>query len=609
MAFIKDIKIEDNAAPAAATSKIVAQRLGKTLRERFQDYIHKRECTPEMSDYDIKMASRAIAAFSVYSLASVDEVVAGQSVCDSSKDGGIDAICVNHNEKLVIIVQSKFNQAGNGTWTKDDFLAFKFACERVQLKEYYRFDEVLQSMSSDIDIGLSSQDYKFLFVMAHTGKRGAAETILDDMKLWQDELNSAALAPETLPQDDLPFQVHLVSAEDLTEWLQAGTHVSIDLDDVEIEDYGQKKEPYLSFYGQISGDQILEWWESHGTRLFSRNIRNILGDTEVNNSIKETANHTPEMFWYYNNGITLLVSDIQPHRRNASRDTTRGTFRFSNVSVINGAQTVSTLGQIFKGNTEERSTTLSKIKISARFIKVNDTDNAEIATTITKANNHQNRVLGRDFASHHPEQIRISKELAVEGYQYQLLRTSGQTTPSEQTTIDLDEALDGLACLTMSSSILTTLKVKRGRFFESLDGNFYKSIFNPTVSGIKVINSVTHLRAIEKLISEKLERIDRATKRKLHLIVTHANRVLTSVLLRESCGILNASEIVPPKETELLTELNFICDEVEGYIEREYTNAYPARFFANTEKVTELLEYLRGKLKSAHRPQDAAKPS
>lgn len=598
MAFIKDIRIEDNATPAAATSRIVAQRLGKTLRERFQDHIHKRECTADMPDYEVKMASRAIAAFSIYSLASVDEATAGKSVCDSSADGGIDAICVNHNEKLVVIVQSKFNQAGNGTWIRDDFLAFKFACERLQLEEYCRFDEILQAMSPDIDIGLSSPDYKFLFVMAHTGKRGAAEAILSDMQLWQDELNSAALAPDTLSQDELPFQVHLVSAEDLTEWLQAGTHISIDLDDVEIDSYGQKNEPYLSVYGQVSGDQILEWWESHGTRLFSKNIRNLLGDTEVNSSIKETANSAPEMFWYYNNGITLLVSDIQPHRRNASRDTARGTFKFLNVSIINGAQTVSTIGQIFKGIAEERSTTLSKIRVSARFIKVNDTENAEVAASITKANNHQNRVLGRDFASQHPEQIRLAKELAVEGYQYQLLRTSPQIGLREPTVIDLDEALDGLACLTKSSSILTTLKGKRGRFFESLDGNFYKAIFNPTVSGIKVINSVTHLRVIDRLIFEKLEGIDRRTKRKQHLIVTHANRALTSLLLREVCRIFSATEIVRPDEPQLSEKLNFLCDEIERYIEHKYTNAYPARFFENTEKVDEIIDHLTNKLKS-----------
>ncbi|MFL0808761.1 MAG: AIPR family protein [Oceanobacter sp.] len=598
MAFVKDITIKDNAVPAAATSRIMAQRLGNSLRERFQDFIHKRECDSGCSDYDVKMASRAIAAFSVYNLAAVDDVVAGQSVCDSSKDGGIDAICVNHNEKRVIVVQSKFNQSGNGTWVKDDFLSFKDACERLQMGEFHRFDEILQRVSDDIETGLGSSDYKFLFVMAHTGKRGAAETILGDMQQWQDELNAAALIPVSIAQDDLPFQVHLVSAEDLTEWLQAGTHVNIDLEDVEIENYGQKTEPHLAFYGQISGDQIVEWWENHGTRLFSKNIRNLLGNTDVNESIKNSAINHPEMFWYYNNGITLLVSDINPHRRNATRGTSRGTFQFLNVSVINGAQTVSTIGQIFKHISDENVNSLSQIKIPARFIKVTDTENAEVATAITKANNHQNRVLGRDFASQHTEQLRISREVAIESYQYQLLRTAVHNIDTDENTIDLDEALDGLACLSMTPTLIATLKAQRGRFFENLDGSLYKSVFNPTVSGIKVVNAVIHLRVIEKLIESKLMIVDRNANRKRHLIITHANRVLTALLINKESRILNATEIVTPNERHLSSKLDFLCQETEGYIEDNYTNAYPARFFSNVEKVTEILKILTEKLQN-----------
>lgn len=596
MAFVKDIKIADNATPAAATSRIVAQRLGKSLRERFQDFIHKRECDPCQDDYDVKMASRAIAAFSIYNLAVVDDVTAGQSVCDSSEDGGIDALCVNHSEKRVVVVQSKFNRKGNSTWTREHFLSFKDACEKLQLEEYSRFDRILQRMASDIEIGLESQDYKFLFVMAHTGKRGAAEAILSDMQRWQDELNLAALTPENIPQDDLPFQVHLVSAEDLTEWLQAGTHINIDLDDVEIENYGQKDEPYLAFYGQIGGDQILEWWEAHGTRLFDKNIRNLLGSTDVNESIRNTAINNPEMFWYYNNGITLLVSDILPHRRNASKGTTRGTFKFLNASVINGAQTVSTIGQIYRASSEDNRNNLAQIKIPARFIKVADIENAEVATAITKANNHQNRVLGRDFASQHVEQLRISKELAVENYQYQLLRTDDQYVHVDASTIDLDEALDGLACLAMSASIIATLKDKRGRFFENLDGHLYKSVFNPTVSGIKVINAVVHLRVIERLIDSKLSTTDRSTHRKRHLIITHGNRVITALLLNKVSNIATAMELISPDEELLSRKLDLIIDEAEQYIGRNYTNAYPARFFGNVEKVNEILNVLSDKL-------------
>lgn len=599
MAFIKDISIDDNRTPAAATSKVVAKRLGKSLRERYQDYIHKRECEPGHKGYDVKMSSRAIAAFTIYNLAVVDDATAGKSVCDSSKDGGIDALCVNHKEKMVVVVQSKFNQSGNGTWTKDDFLSFKDACEKLQSEKYHRFDGILQKMANDIQSAIDCPDYKFLFVMAHTGKRGAAKDILSDMQEWQDELNSASIFNDKIPpQDELPFQVHLVSVEDLTEWLQAGKHVNIDLNDVEIEHYGQKNDPHLSFYGQISGDQILEWWKAHGKRLFSKNIRNLLGSTDVNDSIKNTALEKPEMFWYYNNGITVLVSDIRPYMRNANRETKIGRFDFKNASVINGAQTVSTIGQSFNNITEENRNILAQIKVSARFIKVADFENTEVAIAITQANNHQNRVLGRDFASQHTEQLRLARELAIENYQYQLLRTSDSNEPIEANIIDLDEALDALACLTMTKSVVATLKDKRGRFFENLEGSPYKSVFNPTVSGITLINAVIHLRVIEKLINEKLEHTDRNTHRKRHGIITHSNRVLTSLLLNKECNIARATEIIAPNEESLSQKLDFLINKTEEYINAKHTNAYPARFFVNVEKVGEILSVLGTALES-----------
>ncbi len=60
MAFVSDLTPEDNSSPAGATASVTAERIGNTLRERFQDYIHKRECAPTQADYNVKMASRAM---------------------------------------------------------------------------------------------------------------------------------------------------------------------------------------------------------------------------------------------------------------------------------------------------------------------------------------------------------------------------------------------------------------------------------------------------------------------------------------------------------------------------------------------------------------------
>lgn len=245
MAFIVDIRVEDNAVAAPATAQVIAQRLGSGLRERFEAHIHKRECQPGQQDYNTKMASRALAAFTMYQLGSVDEKQAGESVCDSSDDGGIDGIVVNHSEKIVVVVQSKFNQAGNGTWTKADFICFKDACEKLQNERYELFDQILQDKSSDISTAINSFDYKFIFAMTHTGKKGASEEVLRDMQEWQTQLNVASFTPEGSPKEEWGFQVHLVSSEDLVHWLQTGSRGKIDLQGVEIERYGCLNEPWL----------------------------------------------------------------------------------------------------------------------------------------------------------------------------------------------------------------------------------------------------------------------------------------------------------------------------------------------------------------------------
>lgn len=584
MSFVTDIKIEDNAVAAPATAQVMSQRLGSVLRERYEDHIHKRECDPAQQDYNVKMASRALAAFTMYQLGCVDDKYAGESVCDSSHDGGIDGIAINHNEKIVVVVQSKFNQAGNGTWSRADFMCFKDACEKLQNERYELFDQVLQNKSGEISAALGSFEYKFIFAMTHTGKKGAAEEILNDMVEWQNQLNAAAFTPEDEPKENWGFQVHLISSEDMMLWLQNGSRSQIDLNNIEIERFGFLTEPHKAFYGAVSGDQIADWWRIHGARLFTKNIRNMLGKTEVNEEIKKSAIDNPEMFWFYNNGITVLVNEVVPHRRNAAPNIDRGVFDFRDVSIINGAQTVSSIGS----SKDALGDNIYNLKVPVRFIVIDNDEDNIIANAITKANNFQNRVLGRDFASQQPDQHRLARELVLEGYQYQLLRTDEDYSQTNTKIIDLDEALNALACLTKSNTVVATLKSNRGRFFENFEGSLYRAVFNPRVSGLKLINTVLHFRAIDKLIGKALLSIDKATQSRKHLIVTHGNRYYTSVLLSQIPGINNSNEILVPDEVALDSRLTALMTAAEDYIERQYPNAYPARFFANPAKIQEL---------------------
>lgn len=445
----------------------------------------------------------------------------------------------------------------------------------------------MQTASVDIIKALDSIDYTFKFVMAHTGKRGAASIILNDMKKWQEELNIAAVVPDEIADNELPFQVHLVSAEDIMEWMRIQHSASVDLKDVELENYGKVESPLQAFYGVVSGDQISEWWIEHSSKLFTKNIRNLLARSEVNESIKDTALNSPENFWYYNNGVTVLVRGISPHRRNSDRDRSHGRFNFQEVSVINGAQTVSNIGIIGLSNPER----LVEIKVQVRFILIPDGADEDIVNLITRANNHQNRVLGRDFASQHHEQLRLRDELIIEGYTYQLLRSDSEDVLNNSNVIDMDEALDGLACFSKNPTTLAILKSGRGKFFENLEGNQYKSVFNSSVSGLKLINVVKHHRFIENMIKVKLANTDYHSDKKRYGILTHANRVFSAVLMSQISGLSRSRTLIDVNEELISENFEALLSKTELLIEQYFPTAYPARFFSNVQKITTTLKY------------------
>lgn len=133
-------------------------------------------------------------------------------------------------------------------------------------------------------------------------------------------------------------------------------------------------------------------------------------------------------------------------------------------------------------------------------------------------------------------------ELAVEQYTYQLLRS--RQAPTCEKFIDVDEALDGLACLTMNAITLATLKSAQGKFFENLEGSPYRSVFNPTVSGVKLINVVKHHRYIEQLMKTKLSQIDQQTAKKRYGILTHANRVIAAFLMGQVNNFLEGGDYI-----------------------------------------------------------------
>jgi len=111
-----------------------------------------------------------------------------------------------------------------------------------------------------------------------------------------------------------------------------------------LRSWGRIEAPHAAYYGQVDGAQVASWGTKYRSRLFAKNLRGVLGDTEVNDEIRGTIEKNPEMFFYDNNGITLTAKKLAKTMFGGA-DTTHGTFHCTDVSIVKGAQTAGSIGK------------------------------------------------------------------------------------------------------------------------------------------------------------------------------------------------------------------------------------------------------------------------
>nr|VFK59589.1 MAG: AIPR protein [Candidatus Kentron sp. TUN] len=158
----------------------------------------------------------------------------------------------------------------------------------------------------------------------------------------------------------------------------------------------------------VPGTWLREQFHKYKEDLFSANYRGFLGITKrkkINSGIKATAENSPSDFWAFNNGITILTDKFE--KKNG------GTV-LSGMSIINGAQTTGSLGEI-----DSSDYPLSELKVLCRLIQCSD---PKIVGDIIKYNNTQNEITTWDQYSNSPEQKRILGEFEELGHRYSLKR-------------------------------------------------------------------------------------------------------------------------------------------------------------------------------------------
>ena len=554
-------------------------QISKKIRELFEDKIDISDLKTTDSEFETKVLTRCLAAYAIYSSVGCTIEDAASSVVDGGDDNGIDAILYSPSLKQMIIAQAKWKKSGIGEPDSSEVGKFCQGIRDLFNLDFDRFNDKIRNKQTIVEHALEEFDTRYNVILIDTGDRGLAvhsKRIIDDLI---SEMNNAGEGvTEQLVSFDRLNQGKIHSSLALS----VGSS-PIDLE-IGLSQWGKISEPHTAFFGMVAAEEIAKWWQDYGYRLFEKNIRQVLGSTDVNEEINQSLANSPEKVWYFNNGITIVAERIEKSMiGGSSRES--GSFKLYGAQIVNGAQTVSTIGRFV----ESGKGVVENVRINTRLISLADTPE-NFGAQVTRANNRQNRIESRDFVSQDPEQIRIKTELSIEGVDYNIVRS--ETFKARRKSFDLHEATNALACATGKSNMAVQAKREIGKYYEDLTKGIYKEIFNPSTSGIYLWNCVKISRLIERCLQNEISKLSKKSGRKYGVMV-HGNRLITLLVFKKLDLAKEASKVdYTPDQNAIEEASKQFLNDIFQYLEKEYPDSMIGTLFKNATKCGNIAENL-----------------
>ena len=175
--------------------------------------------------------------------------------------------------------------------------------------------------------------------------------------------------------------------------------------------------------GILKLHELTEFVTRNRDYVFESNIRQWMQfKTSVNKGLRETLQTDPDKFFYYNNGITIVVSEFEELGENK--------LLLHTTQIVNGAQTSNSILD------HAKRTRNMKGSMTVTIIRADDEQDQN---NITKYRNSQNSVRGKDLVSLMDFHKSIKSQLKNNSYFYEIQAGSFDCkTKSEQAEFDGD---------------------------------------------------------------------------------------------------------------------------------------------------------------------------
>jgi len=518
--------------------------------------------------------SRFLARYSL-DLALPDDPSAAQriiEITDGGKDRGIDAIAVDPVQGLLVLSQSKWRQDGTGALDVGEVLRFVEGVRAlVGARNSAEPVHASQNLRTAVRDLLVTPAAKIQLVTVTTGNAPLAKEVLEPIEALLAEMNDLEGV------EPIMTHTHFGQAE-LFNSLTASARASVNLEVDLLNWGGGTADPLRILYGKVSGADVAQWYREHGADLFAENIRVVIPRSEINAGMVSTVKRTPERFGYYNNGIVVLASAIEYSPTGMlNRDVLRVALK--GASIVNGAQTVSSLGSILGTDSE---TKLSQVFVLVRCVEV-PSDDPDLARGITRYANTQNEVSSQDFSFLDEQQHRLARELSLLGFEY-VIRQAEQPSADDPTKIIyLRDAAVALACANSELTLAVTAKREVSRLFNQ-SGSEYKRLFNASTDPLLLQRSVLLVRQVDAVL-------DRLSTDSVGVdlgVAVHGRLVIAHLMLQQvgSANLQNPEwnidEAATEREASVVSMASALANSFPD-------NAYPGNVFKNRSRTAELI--------------------
>lgn len=342
-----------------------------------------------------------------------------------------------------------------------------------------------------------------------------------------------------------------------------------------LNEWGKHDGPSEAFYGQVNCRELASIYDKYELKMLHKNIRNYLGDTEINKEIQATLKVEPNNFWYFNNGITIVCDTVQKTLKGGN-DRASGTFKCTNAQIVNGAQTVGNLLTIFRSTPE----TLDDAKVHVRLISLTGQSEG-MGAKITRATNTQNKVEKKDFVTLDPTQEKLKTELYLDNISY-VYRAGESPNPLLKESFSFEEAISAMACVLGPLANAMVAKKEIGKLWEKIDAPPYTDYFNTELSGHKLWRYVSITRKVESTL--KRFHIEKGDKRNL---AVHGNKLIQYIVF-QTIPRANIERPLQNIDSDI-ERYTLIIHEAVLKIKMElYRESIFGRLFYNTTKTTDI---------------------